>query len=163
MNKPDCRQRMRKLLLAQNDRILRANEYLAVIKNAIAEGQVDNLQQSLESPDLAIDDIEILEQQRFQLLAEFGFEKDHDGLEKCINWCDDDDELLSRLYRQLIKNLFELRHFIQISSLLVNRGQERVRRSIGILTGAGTSSICKTYGNNGQTIEPADRRGIAIA
>ena len=163
MNQPQCRQRLRELLQAQKDRIVRANEYLAKIKNAIAEGQLDNLQQSLKSPDLAIEDIEKLEKQRSRLLAEFGFEKNHDGLEKCIDWCDDDDEQLSKLYQQLIDNLFELRRSIQINSLLVNRGQQRVRRSIGILTGAGSSGICKTYGNKGQTIDPADRRGIAIA
>ncbi len=163
MNQPDCRQRLRKLLQAQKDRILRANEYLAVIRNAIAEGQLDDLQQSLESPDLAIEDIENLEQQRFRLLADFGFDKDSDGLEKCIDWCDDNDQQLSKLYQQLIEQLFEMRRSIQVNSLLVNRGQQRVRRSIGILTGAGSSGTCKTYGNKGQTIDPADRRGIAIA
>ena len=162
MKQKDCRQRLRKLLQAQNDRIASANEYLVVIKNAIAEGQLDDLQESLCSPDLAIDDIENLENQRFELLADFGFETNHDGLENCINWCDDDDRQLWQLNQQLISKLFDLRHSIQINSLLVNRGQERVRRSIGILTGAGNSG-CKTYGNDGRAIDPADRRGIAIA
>ena len=163
MNKNTCRERLFELLQAQNDRIARANVYLDTIKNAIADNRLDDLQQSLTSPDLAIDEIEHLERQRTELLAEFGFDRGHDGLEKCVAWCDDGNNQLTGLYQQLIKNLFELRHSIQINSLLVNRGQERVRRSIGILTGVGNADICKTYGDKGQAINPAGRRDIAIA
>ena len=107
-------------------------------------------------------DIENLEQQRYQLLTDFGFDQDPDGLEKCINWCDQDQQL-SALYQQLIASLMDLRQSIQINSLLVNKGQDRVRRSIGILTGGGTSGTGKTYGKKGQPIDPAGRRDIAIA
>lgn len=163
MNANQCRHRLSELLQAQNDRIVSANEYLLVIKNAIANNQLDNLQQSLNSPDLAIEDIEQLEQQRYQLLGSSGFEQNADGLEKCIEWCDDEQNRLSELYQQLIRNLVELRQSIQLNSLLVNKGQERVRRSIGILTGVGTSASCKTYSNKGEAINPAGRRDIAIA
>lgn len=162
MNANQCRQRLSELLQAQTERITRANEYLLVIKNAIAGDQLENLQQSLTSPDLSIEDIENLERQRYQLLTDFGFDQDPAGLEKCINWCDQ-DQLLSGLYQQLIASLMDLRQSIQINSLLVNKGQDRVRRSIGILTGVGTSGTSKTYGNKGQAINPAGRRDIAIA
>jgi len=162
MNTNQCRQHLSELLQAQTKQITRANEYLLVIKNAIADDQLDKLQQSLTSPDLALEDIENLEQQRYQLLANFGFEQNPEGLEKCIDWCDDDQQL-SGLYQQLIASLVDLRHSIQLNSLLVNKGQERVRRSIGILTGVGTSGTCKTYSKKGQTINPAGRRDIAIA
>lgn len=163
MTQKDCRKRLRELLQKQNAGIARANEYLVAIKDAIADHRLDHLQQKLDSPELALEDIEKLEQQRLQLLADFGFEHDNDGMEKCIAWCDDDAQQLSALYQQLIKHLYELRRAIQINSLLVNRGQARVRRSIGILTGAGNSTLGKTYGDKGQAINPADRRGIAIA
>jgi len=163
MNENQCRQRLSELLQAQNDRISRANEYLVEIKNAIADNQLDKLQQSLDSPDLAIEDIESLEQQRYQLLASFDFEQNAEGLEKCIAWCDDEHKQLSGLNRQLIKNLLDLRQSIQLNSLLVTRGQERVRRSIGILTGAGAPTNCKTYSSKGEAINPSSRRGIAVA
>jgi len=162
MNTNQCRQRLSELLQAQTEQITRANEYLLVIKNAIADDQLDKLQQSLTSPDLAIEDIENLEQKRYQLLASFGFEQNPEGLEKCIDWCDDDQQL-SGLYQQLVASLVELRHSIQLNSLLVNKGQERVKRSIGILTGVGTAGTCKTYSEKGQAINPAGRRDIAIA
>ncbi len=162
MNANQCRQRMSELLQAQTERITQANEYLLVVKNAIAGDQLETLQQSLTSSDLPIEDIENLERQRYQLLTDFGFDQDPDGLEKCINWCDQ-DQLLSGLYQQLIASLMDLRQSIQINSLLVNKGQDRVRRSIGILTGVGTSGACKTYSNKGQAIDPAGRRDIAIA
>ena len=63
----------------------------------------------------------------------------------------------------MIQNLFDLRHSIQINSLLVNKGQERVRRSIGILTGTSSTGTCKTYSEKGQAVDPAGRRDIAIA
>jgi flagellar biosynthesis/type III secretory pathway chaperone len=163
MKQKDCRARLRELLQKQNAGIASANAYLVAIKDAIANSRLDHLQQKLGSPELAIDDIEELEQQRLQLLGDFGFERDNAGMEKCIAWCDDEDHQLSALYQQLIRHLFELRHSIQMNSLLVNRGQERVRRSIGILTGVGNSTTGKTYGASGQTINPADRRGIAVA
>lgn len=163
MNANQCRQRLSELLQAQIGCIASANAYLQGIKSAIAENRLEHLQQTLTSPDLAIEDIEQLEQQRYQLLETCGFAKDSDGLEKCIAWCDDDQNQLSELYQQLIKNLFDLRHSIQINSLLVNKGQERVRRSIGILTGANATGTCKTYSEKGQAINPAGRRDIAIA
>jgi len=163
MNANQCRQRLSELLQAQNDRITGANEYLLTIKNAIAENRLETLQQTLTSPDLAIEDIEQLEQQRFELLKTFGFSADPNGLELCIEWCDDDQHQLSGLQQQLIKNLFDLRHSIQINSLLVNKGQERVKRSIGILTGTSTAGTCKTYSDKGQTINPTGRRDIAVA
>ncbi len=163
MNPHQCRQRLNELLQAQNDRVIRANEYLLVIKNAIADNQLDNLQQSLASPELAIEDLEDLEQQRHRVLASFGFEQDNNGLEKCIGWCDDDQNQLSGLYRQLVKSLLDLQRSIQLNSLLVNKGQQRIKRSIGILTGVGASTNCKTYGSKGEAINPAGRRGIAVA
>lgn len=163
MKAKQCHQRLSELLQAQIDRITGANEYLLTIRNAIAENRLEALQQTLTSPDLAIEDIEQLEQQRFELLKTFGFSADPDGLERCIDWCDDDQLRLSELHQQLIDRLFALRHSIQINSLLVNKGQERVKRSIGILTGASTAGTCKTYGDKGQTINPTGRRDIAVA
>lgn len=163
MNQNHCRLRLSELLQAQNDRITRATAYLEDVKNAIADNRMDNLQQTLSSPDLDIEDIEKLEQQRYEVLSSVGFEQDNAGLEKCIEWCDDDRSQLSELYQQLVGNLVALQHSIQINNLLVNKGQERVRRSIGILTGAGTPATGKTYGSQGETINPTGRRNIAIA
>lgn len=162
MNANQCREHLSGLLQAQVERITQANQYLLVIKNALADDRLEDLLHSLTNPDLTIEDIENLEQQRYQLLADYGFDQNPEGLEKCINWCDD-RQRLAGIYQQLVDSLVSLRHSIQINSLLVNKGQERIRRSIGILTGVGTAGACKTYGDKGQAITPADRRGIAIA
>ena len=163
MNAVECRTRLIELLEAQTSRIAMANDFLVTIKNAIAENRLDQLQQSLASPDLAIDEIEQLEQQRFQLLSSYGFDTDSGGFEKCVAWCDDEQQQVSGLYQRLIQDLVQLQHSIQLNSLLVSKGKDRVRRSIGILTGVTNAGNCNTYSSNGQTLDPAGRRDIAIA
>ncbi len=163
MNSQSCREQLIELLEAHNARISRATEYLANIKQAIAENRLENLQDSLSNPDFAVDDIERLEQQRYQLLADYGFSQDSDGFEKCMTWCDDEQNRVSGLYQQLIQSLVQLQHAIQINSLLVSRGRDRVKRSLGILTGLGASSNCKTYSSDGKTLSTPGRRDIAIA
>ena len=157
-----CREQLIELLNAHNSRIGAANEYLLEIKTAIAENRLDRLQQSVANP-LAMQDSEALEQQRHALLDRCGFDQDQGGFENCIQWCDDDAASLSDLYQQLIQNLVRLQHSIQVNCLLVNKGQDRVRRSIGILTGHATSGAAKTYSSDGKASDPAGRRDIAIA
>ena len=159
----ECRERLADLLKEHQLRIGKANDYLVNIKNAITENRLENLQQSLSNPELSIEDIEQLEQQRHQLLASYGFTEDYDGFEKCISWCDNEQGQLSKLYQQLIESLVQLQHSIQVNNLLVSKGRDRVRRSIGILTGLGSGGNCKTYSSSGKALEVGGRRNIAVA
>ncbi len=163
MNSRQCGQHLIELLEAHNARIDVAIEYLDDIKTAIAENRLDNLQQSLDSPELAVDDIEQLERQRHELLTRYGFNRDGGGFEKCVRWCDNEQKQVSKLYQQLIQGLVQLQHSIQINNLLVSKGRDRVRRSLGILTGLNTAGNCKIYSNKGKTLSPSDQRNIAVA
>ena len=163
MNNESCREQLIELLEEHNERINRATEYLANIKQAIAENRLENLQDSLSNPDFAVDDIERLEQQRYQLLSNYGFSQDSDGFEKCMAWCDDEQKQISGLYQQLIQSLVQLQHAIRINSLLISKGRDRVKRSLGILTGLGAASNYKTYSSDGKTLSTPGRRDIAIA
>lgn len=162
MNNQQCREQLTALLEEHIQRIAGASEYLADIKQAIAENQLESLQESLAKPGFAVDDIEQLEQQRYQLLSNYGFSQDAAGFEQCMAWCDDETQQVSELYQQLIQNLVRLQHSIQIHSLLVNRGRDRVRRSLGILTGLGSAGTGKTYSSDGK-LDASDPRNIAIA
>jgi flagellar biosynthesis/type III secretory pathway chaperone len=163
MNSSQCREQLTALLEAHIARISSANDFLLAIKNAIAANQLENLQQSLANPELALDQIEQLEQQRHQLLSTYGFSENSDGFEKCVAWCDNEQGQVSRLYQQLIQGLLQLQHSIQLNNLLIARGQDRIRRSLGVLTGLGAMGNCKTYSSNGKTLSPAGQRDIAIA
>jgi flagellar biosynthesis/type III secretory pathway chaperone len=163
VNSNACREQLAELLQAQNAHISSANAFLLTIKKAIAHNQLETLHRSLANPDLAVDDIEQLEQQRYQLLTSCGFSENSEGFEECVAWCDNEQGQVAGLYQQLIQGLVQLQHSIQINSLLVIKGQDRVRRSLGVLTGAGTLENCKTYSSNGQALSPADQRDIAIA
>ena len=163
MSKDECRVQILELLEAQNSAIARANDYLVSIKNAIAENKLDNLDQFLTSPQLPVEEIEQLEQQRHRLLQSFGFSSDNEGFEKCVSWCDSSDGQVEKSRQQMTSGLAQLQHSIQLNSLLVRKGQDRLRRSIGILTGLDTTKQCKTYGSKGQTLQKSGQRNIAIA
>ncbi len=163
MNSSACRERLIELLETHNARISNANAFLLAIKNAIADNKLETLQQSLANPELAVDDIEQLEQQRYQLMSTFGFSKNSDGFEKCVAWCDNEQGQVSALYQQLIQGLVQLQHSIQINNLLIIKGQDRVRRALGVLTGSGTAGNFKTYSSNGKALSQAGQRNIAIA
>ncbi|MFT5218162.1 MAG: flagellar biosynthesis/type III secretory pathway chaperone [Planctomycetota bacterium] len=163
MNPIDCREKLVVLLNAHTAKMSTANEYLVNIKNAIAENKIDTLSRTLTEPTLPVDDIEVLELQRHQLLASYGFSEDFDGFEKCVAWCDNDRGEIAELYQKLVQSLVQLQHSIQLNSLLVNKGKDRIRRSIGILTGLGNPSSHKTYSSEGKTLQSSELRDIAIA
>lgn len=163
MKAAQCRERLIELLLAHITSIAEANAYLLGFRNAIADDNLDALQQALRHPEAAFESIERLERQRHHLLGESGFSRDRAGFEECVRWCDDEHRRVSNLYRQLVDALVELQHSIQVNSLLVNKGKDRVRRTIGILTGHGESDDGNTYSRKGKTSEGASRRNIAIA
>ena len=163
MSKDDCRRQMLELLEAQIKSIGAANDYLLNIKNAIAANKLDNLDPLLDNPELPIEDILEIEQQRFGLLQNFGFESDSTGFEMCVTWCDNSKHELTEAHQQLTNGLTQLQHSIQLNNLLIGKGKDRVRRSIGILTGQGSTMQSKTYSNKGQTLESASQRNIAIA
>lgn len=163
MNSQECRGQLIELLRAQTERIVGANTLLVGIRLAIAENRFDTLRQSLDQPAFAVEEIEQLEQQRLQLLERFGFARKGSALTECIAWCDDAGGEVSQIYAQLIQDLMALQRSIQLNSLLVRKGQERVRRSIGVLTGLGNGGHCETYSSQGRTEETGAGRDIAIA
>ncbi len=163
MKTEQCRARLIEILRAHNLCIESANAYLASIKTAIAENRLDQLQQSLSGPEMPMAEIERLETERHSLLQTYGFDSGDDGFQKCVDWCDDDSGHLKELYQQLVHNLVELQRSIALSSLLISKGQDRVRRSIGILTGIGNANQAKTYQSDGKTSAQSNRRDIAIA
>lgn len=163
MNPNTCRQQLTTLLANHNARISSANAYLDSIKNAIADNHLDIHQQLLNNPDLSTEDIEQLEQQRHELMSSYGFSQDSDGFEKCVAWCDDERRQVAALYEQLIQGLVQLQNSIQINSLLIIKGQDRVRRSLGVLTGSTLSGNTNTYSSKGKSLSQPGQRDLAIA
>ncbi len=163
MSAVDCREAMGALLASHVAQIDAANAYLQEVKRAVAESDLESLQRSLEQPDFDVDAIERLEGERHRLLQSQGFTADFAGFERCIAWCDDAAGSLAELYRQLVQGLVALQHSIQLNQLLVDRGRDRVRRSLCLLGGIAGAGQCKTYGSDGKAEQSAGRRDIAIA
>lgn len=158
-----CRQKMILLLQTHNIKINAAYDYLLSIRKAISENRLETLHQTLANPQLPVDEIEALEKQRHQIFDEYGFTSDQAGFEECVSWCDDESGRVSDLYRLLVQNLLELQHALQVNSLLVSKGKDRIRRSIGILTGVGRGNDHLGYSSKGESIQQMGTRDIATA
>ncbi len=163
MSAAACRQAMSTLLTRHVAQIEAATAYLRRVKQAIAENDREALQGLLEHPEFDVDAIERLENERHRLLEAHDFATDAAGFEQCIAWCDDAAGGLAGLYRQLVQGLIELQHSIQLNQLLVDRGKDRVRRSLCLLGGIGGGGQCRTYGSDGKTEPASGHRDIAIA
>lgn len=163
MSQRDCREQLIGLMRAQNDRVAAATTLLDEIKQAIADNRLEALQQALTDPDLALEEIHQLDQRRTALLQQYGFATDAAAQAQCIEWCDDPQGQLASQQRQLIENLQALQHSIQLNGLLVGKGRDRVRRSLGTLTGNGQAGQCKTYSSSGKTEQDSGQRNIAVA
>ena len=163
MSAAACREALSALLARHVAQIDAANAYLRAVKQAIADNDLESLQHSLDRPAFDVDALERLEAERHRLLDAHGFSADSGGFEKCIDWCDDPAGELADGYARLVEGLVALQHSIQLNQLLVNRGKDRVRRSLCLLGGLGSAGQCKTYGSDGKAEQPTGRRDIAIA
>ena len=162
MNPSDCRRQLIALLTSQIERVEAANRYLRRIKQAVSANDLAALQELLQQPGFSLQEIESAEIERRHLLQASGFTPDGDGFERCLSWCEG-GEALAELRADLTTQLTDLKRELQLNRLLVNKGQDRIRRSLGILTGIDTGAPAKTYDSAGHTTLPGGRRDIAIA
>ncbi len=157
-----CHAELLALLVHQSEELEAINTYLAEIKSAIVENDTDSLNALITQQRLPVAEMDNLENQRNRLLASYGFKPDRDGLASCIAWCDK-GEAISQQYAIFQQALLRLQHAIQINSLLVNKGRERVRQSLQLIMGQPASNRMTTYSSNGKTDDNSSHRTIARA
>ena len=157
-----CRSSLALLFEHQIEKLARINAYLGEIKDRIAQNDTPALSTLLAEQNLPINEIETLESQRYELLSNYGFEVGKAGMERCIDWCDSNNQL-QQLYETFTRELSQLRHSIQVNGLLVNKGQHRIRRSLHLLTGQGNADHPETYSSKGLTQDFPSRRSITLA
>lgn len=161
---PDqCRQTLVQLLQTQITKVDEVNNYLVELKDSLARNDIEAIDGTLSENNLPVSEIENLEEHRNQLLGQYGFEANKEGQAACIKWCDDNEGSLSRQYQLLSESLTQLQRSIQINALLVNKGQDRIRRSVSLLTGQVDNEKSSTYSKNGQTYGTTDKRSISQA
>lgn len=153
-----CYQSLTDLLQNQTTELQTINNYLTQIKNAVADNDVEALDQLVTQQRLPVAEIEDLQIQRQQLMSNYNFDADNTGFEKCIDWCDQQGTLASQ-YQNFKQELMLLHRSLQISDLLVSKGQNRIRQSLQLLTGQTVNT--KTYTSNGQSQDSTDGRSIA--
>ena len=158
-----CFQQLNALLSQQIDEFKGINSYLDEIKNAIAANEIESLNTLLTQQRLPTEDINNLESQRHQLLDVYGFEFTQEGLEKCISECDR-NSVLAKQYELFQQSLSHLQRSIQVNSLLINKNQNRIRKSLHLLTtGQQNSDNARTYSSSGQTSGYSNKRSLAQA
>jgi flagellar biosynthesis/type III secretory pathway chaperone len=158
-----CREALDQLLQTQLATVEEVNQYLVELKTSIARNDIGAINGTLAEHNLPINEIEKLENRRNQLLIQYGFEASNEGLTECIKWCDDNEYNLSKLYQLLTDSLIQLQQSIQINALLVNKGQDRIKRSVSLLTGQVSNEKSSTYTKNGQTHDTTNKRSISQA
>ena len=158
-----CQQALSQLLQIQLTKVDEVNHFLVELKVSIAQNDIETINATLSENDLPIAEIEDLEYHRNQLLSQYGFEANKEGQAACIKWCDDNEGNLSKQYQLLSESLIQLQRSIQINALLVNKGQDRIRRSVSLLTGQVNDEKSSTYSKNGQTHSTANKRSISQA
>lgn len=155
-----CFQQLSSLLQRQSADLDSINAYLSDIKSAIADGETELLSQLLTNQRLPFAEMDDLESQRHKLLKLYGFETDKESLLACVQWCDQSTKLYEQ-YQKFENSLLRLQHSIQLNSLLVNKGQQRVRQSLHLLTGQPSTNNARTYSSTGQTEDLNNKRTIA--
>jgi flagellar biosynthesis/type III secretory pathway chaperone len=158
-----CQQALSQLLQIQLTKVNEVNRFLVELKVSIAQNDIETINATLSENDLPIAEIEDLENHRNQLLSQYGFKANKEGQAACIKWCDDNEGNLSKQYLLLSESLIQLQQSIQINALLVNKGQNRIRRSVSLLTGQVNDEKSSTYSKNGQTHGTANKRSISQA
>jgi hypothetical protein len=134
------------------------NSYLTKIKNAVAENDVEALNNLVAEQRLPIKEIETLQAKQHQLMSMHNFESNNAGLQKCIAWCDRQDMLIGQ-FEAFKQEMEVLQRSLQISDILVSKGQNRIRQSLHLLTGQTVNA--KTYSSSGLSQETTDGRSIA--
>lgn len=158
-----CRQVLSQLLQAQQVKVDEVNHYLVELKTSIAQNDIEAINGTLSENNLPIGEIEDLENHRNQLLSQYGFEANTEGQAACIKWCDDSEGNLHKQFQLLSESLIQLQRSIQINALLVNKGQDRIRRSVSLLTGQANNEKSNTYSKTGQTYGAPNKRSISQA
>ena len=155
-----CHDELSQLFETQISDLRAFNRFLTRLKNAVAENDIDGINNLVAQQKLPTAEIEksLVKQQK--LAWEFNFEANNTGLEKCINWCDEGGTLV-RQYEEFKQELVLLQRSLQISNLLVSKGRNRVRQSLQLLTGQTANT--RVYTSSGQSQDSTDGRSIAHA
>lgn len=153
-----CHDELYHLFETQTCELQAINSYLSEIKNAVAENDVDALNNLVSRQALPIKEVENLQVQQHQLMSNYNFESNNAGLESCIDWCDRQGKL-SQQYQAFKDAMLVLQHSLQISDMLVSKGQNRVRQSLYLLTGQTVNA--RTYTSTGESQDSTDGRSIA--
>ena len=157
-----CREDLIKIFYHQETRLLSLNAYLIDVKDRIAANDVDALNDILQQDILPVEELNELEHQRHRLLAIYGFDYEKHELEKCIAWCDIDNQVEQK-YQQVNEALAQLQHSVQINDFLVNKGKSKIRRALHILTGQNKFQQSVTYTHSGEAQDSAENRSLARA
>lgn len=138
------------------------DQYLADIKQAITEGNADQLNLLLSQQPDEFNQIELIRLQRAEILLQHGYTDNEKCLQQFMQECS--DEPLKHLHTSLSKAISKLEKSLLINDLLIRKNQQRVRQTLQILSGHGTTASAGTYSREGNTDDQsAEKHSIALA
>ncbi len=157
-----CAAHLQPLLQHQFDHISSYIDYLDRIKQTITAGDIEALHPLLSENPIDLAMIEQHRKQVFALLPIYQFDGTEQGLQDCLQALKNPS--LTKLNESLEKQMKQLEKSLLINDLLIRKNQERVQKSIQILSGHGISGESATYSRQGLS-KPSDKnkRTLALA
>ena len=151
MNEHDrvqCGKQIEQSFTLQIDQVSSYIHYLTAIKTAISKNDTQKLNDLLQNQPLNPELIEQTQKQQANILTQYGYEICKQGLNACVQDCHNPDQLQAQ-NNSLNDKLNELEKALIVNSLVVKKGQHRVKQSIRILSGHNLSNSASSYTRRG--------------
>lgn len=148
LERTHCSQKIDKSLNQLISQVSGYIDYLSDIKSAIAKNDTVKLIELIEKQQVNPELITATQNQQADTLQQYGFEVSKSGLQACIQACENPSQL-TNLNNSLNEKLGELEKALLVNSLLIEKGQKRIKNSIRILSGHSTQGPASSYSSQG--------------
>lgn len=159
MNKKNCHIELHKKL---DEELKHSHSLLCLLKeeNNISHKEADKLLSISEQKNALLIQLEQLHASRNSLLQTLSFSPDHQGMESCIAWCDQNETLITKWTKFLLL-VTECRNINQVNGCTMDSSLRTVKQALAILYGQQLND--NTYNANGQEQSQSMGRSIAKA
>ncbi|NOY66150.1 MAG: flagellar protein FlgN [Gammaproteobacteria bacterium] len=157
MDKKNCYLSLNKILTEELKETLLLNDLLKE-ENNLLPNESDQLVKLSETKNNIVGNLNAYNDKCNVLIKSCGFDQGHDGIEACINWCDNKNAL-QRKWEQFLSLITSCQSMNQLNGSIVDNGLRAVRQALSLLYGQTNKQ--QTYNASGQEDQHGLGRTIA--